>query len=122
MEHDNSNPNKNNHSELKSLIENHKKNKDPNDTESVWFSAAEVKKLLEQDHVNGIRVYFARHHGTHLQHPNRKTVVLLPTTDQTNPQGPTPENSKDIVNSDSPIAANFQVPGSGGGTLCPPRC
>src|SRR3954454_4766901 len=88
MKHNTSNPNENSRTELKSLIDHNKNNKDPNDTESVWFSAAEIKRLLEQDHVNGIRVYFARHHGTHKLYPNRKTVVLLPTTDQTDPQNP----------------------------------
>ena len=93
MEYNNSNPNENSHSELKTLIENYKNIKVRNDTKSVWFSAAEIQELLAQDNVNGIRVYFARHHATHSQYPNRETVLLVPTANQTNPQKPSTENT-----------------------------
>ena len=122
MEDNNSKPNEGTHSKIINLIKNHQKHIDQNDTESVWFSAAEIKALLSHNHVNGIRVYFARHDASHPTYPDRKTVVILPTTDHTDPQKPSPENSEDILSTGAQTAANFQVAALDSGTLCPPRC
>ena len=56
MEDNNSKPNEGTHSKIINLIKNHQKHIDQNDTESVWFSAAEINALLSHNHVNGIRV------------------------------------------------------------------
>jgi hypothetical protein len=117
---DNSNPNVEPHPRLRSIINNYQRNIDTNDTKSVWFSAADIRALLALDDVNGIRIYFARHEESDPHHPNKKTVVIIPTIDKSFPVDPQPESSKDAPDKGILTTANFQT--SNGGALCPPRC
>ena len=122
MENNNSNPYPVTYSEFLTLINNYQKGIALNDTKSVWFSTEAIQALISQNKANGIRVYFARLDATDPQYPDQDTVLIVATTDQTDPQNPTAENSKDIFDMQKQTTTDYQGSAAGGGTLCPPRC
>ncbi len=120
-----SNPNADNHAKFVELIKKYKDEIKDDDTVCVWFNAKEIKQLISQEDVNGIRIYFALHDGEpadqkHLA--DKKTVIIAATTDRTNPEDPKAETSKDIFDPEMQSTNTFNFAVVSGGTLCPPRC
>src|SRR4051812_15797568 len=111
MTPDNSNSNVGNHAKFSKLIKKYKDEVKSEDTECVWFNAKEIKQLLSQENVNGIRIYFVRHDGEpdqkHLT--NKKTVIIAATTDSSNPGAPQPETSNDIFDPGMQEANTFNI-------------
>lgn len=109
---------------------------DIEETKSAWVSRKEIDALLNDNHGNGIRIYFGIHYkstnpnGNGVEYEGQHNLILVATRDDVNPNDPTTENSRDLLaESLNPEEANSVIfnddytnMGSDLLPLCPPKC
>ena len=110
--------------EMNQLIKNYKKSMTFDDTQSVWFSVAGLMALIKHNNANGIRIYYGRHNEDDKTYPGRHNVILVATRDSKDPENPSAENSKNLLNNSDKINKDKPYKGQplNFGALCPPRC
>jgi hypothetical protein len=104
------------------------------DAASAWISRKELEKLLNNNHANGLRIYYGWHHERTNSDPAKDynglhNIILVARKDDVDPENPTFENSKDQLNEEElkPDEANTSVQNYAGAgadmfPLCPPLC
>lgn len=99
---------------------------------STWVSRKELEALLDDNNADGLRIYYGCHHESTHKDPHKDyhglhNVILVATKETVDPNNPTTENSKDVLQeadtkASAPKALSYA--GSGGDLtpLCPPAC
>lgn len=83
-----------------------------NDTKSIWFDIASIKKFIDglPAETTGVRIHLAAYDDTNAEAPGQTTVVLIGTL----------ADDSDAVTTGKVPAAGFEPENSG--KACPPIC